>query len=824
MKRFYLLIIVILALSIPLITFTTYIEVEPVASNRSELLTIPEFEFDTEAVEEPVNHWPIILWSVYGLGLLMFSLRFIIHLIQIFKRIKQNTKQRTAQFTFILLKELMTPHTFFSYIFLNKEKYESQQIPQEVFIHEEAHARQKHSLDILFMELLQILFWFNPLIYFVKHSIKLNHEFLADEAVLKDGFSPSNYQELLLTFSSNVTNTQLAHAINYSSIKKRFTVMKTHTSKQKIWLSCILILPLLGLTLYGFSERRIIEKPASLSIDLPVPMQEKNSKPDPDKDYYYQNTTIEYVDNQKNVIATKKYTELTEEEKQQLPSPPKKPAKKTPLQSELESWLDSKKFGVWVDSKRIKNSDLASYKPSDFGLYYVSKLEKNAVNYGKHYFQVSLYTNQEYDRLYKDGQKPLSEGAIIKITKTASIESFPVLEVSFNPDVFKLNGKGTSLSRLKRDFTEAANNEKSDLRIKTVGGINMSLINQIMEELDGNLKQIRLDEDAYIIGDTTANEHQEKATPEEIDAYNTWAKKIHGESTIISKNATLLPIVDEQELIKFSEIYKRMSPQQKDQSVKFPFPNLNMNEKEQNYGKVNTPYAIEQNQQKATPEEVKEYNKLASQHNDKPENLRIIKLKDFERMEYLYKKMSKEQKANAEPFPNFPPPPPPPPAPKSPLDHVIEMAKKNAKFYYEGKLISSDDAIKLLKENKQLNIATKESDSKEPKVYISKEPIVFKQHAKTKEQVMINGKSSKDGFFSFTGPELSDIELSIAAGTITEFKFKVPGKPTLFIKGNRLNDDAKSQIKETAIGSGAQLFDIKNSKDEVHPPIFVEIK
>lgn len=468
-----------------------------------------------------------------------------------------------------------------------------------------------------------------------------------------------------------------------------------------------------------------------------------------------------------------------------------------------------------------------------------------------------------------------------------------------------------------------------------------------------------------------ANEkNQQKVTKEEVDAYNTWAIKIHNESTIISKNATLLPIVDEQEMIKFSEIYNRMSPQQKDQSVKFPFPDLNIKENEQNYGKGHAAFAIEQNQEKATPQEIEEYNKLASQHNDKPENLRIIKQKDFERMEYLYKKMSEEQKANAEPFPNFPPPPPPPatkiPSSTSeksnkqsesqrkssspwqlgettlietyevdtnennskdyvsrqlmlrmsekqtkplnymlnnkkssylevksfvktfedcdvsfkagdinilsfskrngnkmseeelqriysklfenfdqdptkttliakqvpektmqqtaPLDFVIEMAKKDAKFYYEDKSISSDDAIKLLKENKQLNIATKQSDSKEPKVYISKEPIVFKQHAKTKEQVMINGKSSKDGYFSFTGPELSDIELSIAAGTITEFKFKVPGKPTLFIKGNRLNDDAKSQIKETAIGSGAQLLDIKNSINEVHPPIFVEIK
>ena len=70
--------------------------------------------------------------------------------------------------------------------------------------------------------------------------------------------------------------------------------------------------------------------------------------------------------------------------------------------------------------------------------------------------------------------------------------------------------------------------------------------------------------------------------------------------------------------------------------------------------------------------------------------------------------------------------PPPPPPPKSPLDHVIEMAKKGAVFYLEGKEISSDKAIDALKKNKSLNIETKASNSKKPKVYITKKPITIK--------------------------------------------------------------------------------------------------
>ncbi|HAI18560.1 MAG TPA: peptidase M56, partial [Xanthomarina gelatinilytica] len=67
----------------------------------------------------------------------------------------------------------------------------------------------------------------------------------------------------------------------------------------------------------------------------------------------------------------------------------------------------------------------------------------------------------------------------------------------------------------------------------------------------------------------------------------------------------------------------------------------------------------------------------------------------------------------------------PPPPPKSPLDFVIDMAKKGATFYYEGEKISSDKAISILKENKSMNISSKNSTGKNPKVYLSKEPITI---------------------------------------------------------------------------------------------------
>ena len=240
-KRFYLLASIVFAFSVPFITFTEYVEpVQPIESYQTSFEPV----FVPQIVEEPqVNYVPIILWSIYGLGVLLFSVKFILNLIRIFNKIRKNETNKSQSFIYVLLNDLVIPHSFFSYIFLNKETYKTEQIPNEVLIHEQTHAIQKHSIDVLLIELLQILFWFHPLVYIIKHAIKLNHEFLADEAVINQGVEPSAYQQLLIAFSSNASKHELASAINYSSIKKRFTVMKTHTSKRNIWLRSIVLLP-----------------------------------------------------------------------------------------------------------------------------------------------------------------------------------------------------------------------------------------------------------------------------------------------------------------------------------------------------------------------------------------------------------------------------------------------------------------------------------------------------------------------------------------------------------------------------------------------------
>jgi len=283
-KRYFLLCTLIISLGIPSIVITEFVEIAP-SSQSARVMNI-DTPTETQPIVQVVDklpiNWTLLLWTIYGIGVLVFGLRFIRHLLLIWSRVHNNPNLKHQFSIKVLLQESIPPHTFFNYIFLNKQKYEANNIPDVVLLHEETHAKQKHSLDVLFIELMQAVLWFNPIIQLYKKSIKLNHEFLADSSVLKKNENQLTYQNTLLAYLSNGsfhTNQSigLTNAINYSSIKKRFIIMKKQTSKRGIVLRSILLLPLMATLLLGFSERKTIMKPEGTDYKDNVIMGKQNN-------------------------------------------------------------------------------------------------------------------------------------------------------------------------------------------------------------------------------------------------------------------------------------------------------------------------------------------------------------------------------------------------------------------------------------------------------------------------------------------------------------------------------------------------------------------
>jgi len=125
----------------------------------------------------------VLIGVVYAFIVLMLTIRFVLNVYSFYKRIKNNQVEFIQGEKIVLIEQPILPHSFWKSIFINKNEFEKGKIPSELIAHEKAHLDQKHTLDILFIEVLQIVFWFNPLLIFYKKAIKLNHEFLADEAV-----------------------------------------------------------------------------------------------------------------------------------------------------------------------------------------------------------------------------------------------------------------------------------------------------------------------------------------------------------------------------------------------------------------------------------------------------------------------------------------------------------------------------------------------------------------------------------------------------------------------------------------------------------------
>lgn len=202
-----------------------------------------------------------IIVSVYVCVVLLLVIRFLLNLYSFHKKIKNNKRQSINGSNIVLIQEPTLPHSFLKTIFINEQDFNNNNIAPELIVHETAHIKQKHTYDILFIEVLQILFWFNPIIILYKRSIKLNHEFLADETVNATFKSVYQYQNMLLSFASNERKVALASSINYLITKKRLIMMTKTESQIKIILKTVGVGVVYSLLLFTFSSQTKAQEP-----------------------------------------------------------------------------------------------------------------------------------------------------------------------------------------------------------------------------------------------------------------------------------------------------------------------------------------------------------------------------------------------------------------------------------------------------------------------------------------------------------------------------------------------------------------------------------
>lgn len=237
-NRFFLLFSLIFSMVLPFISFEI---IQEISKSNIEIGNIQATAIENNHM---YNFLEFSVWTIYWFLTLILFIRFILNINKFYSKTKSNEIQVYKNAKLVLLNEKTLPHTFLNFIFINKQDYSNQKIESELFTHELTHVNEKHTLDILFIELLKVIFWFNPIFYFYKKAIQTNHEFLADENVIVNHNNISFYQTLLLT-KTNTINYQLASNLNYQLTKKRFVMMTKKDSENINLIKKISLLPIL---------------------------------------------------------------------------------------------------------------------------------------------------------------------------------------------------------------------------------------------------------------------------------------------------------------------------------------------------------------------------------------------------------------------------------------------------------------------------------------------------------------------------------------------------------------------------------------------------
>jgi TonB family protein len=228
-KRFAFLTGLLFALLYPFIDLPIYIQDSKPAADivRAFGATLPDVIVTTSQKANLTNEEIVI--GLYLLAVAFFFIRMQLQLGSVLILAARGQKEKLDTKTIIHLPTGSAPFSFFKWIFINPDECCSQDI-DEILHHEQAHVSQLHTFDVLFSELLCVLFWINPFIWLLRNAIRENLEYLADRKVIHSGFNQKSYQYHLLRLSAQQTTSTMGNYFNVSQLKKRIIMMNKKKS------------------------------------------------------------------------------------------------------------------------------------------------------------------------------------------------------------------------------------------------------------------------------------------------------------------------------------------------------------------------------------------------------------------------------------------------------------------------------------------------------------------------------------------------------------------------------------------------------------------
>ena len=246
----------------------------------------------------------IVLFIIGVVATLTHTLWSLFRIVNLIKHSEQHP-QEDGTIVCVTGNAELSPFSWMHYIVMNRSDYEIND--PAILTHERGHIRLHHSWDVLLVDILTALQWFNPAIWMLRSDLRAIHEYEADGAVLSQGINARQYQYLLITKAGGIGGYSLVNGISHSTLKNRITMMTNKTSKSSHLLKLLALLPIVGIALALNAETvtDVVYKGDEPQKQVPVKKGKKNAtiKTGGNQDIQIIETVVD-TDDQKKVEGT----------------------------------------------------------------------------------------------------------------------------------------------------------------------------------------------------------------------------------------------------------------------------------------------------------------------------------------------------------------------------------------------------------------------------------------------------------------------------------------------------------------------------------------
>jgi len=279
-NRWYLLLTPIISALLPFLSFNV---LESYAVEAQQLVQLPAVfigdpvvqEIPNQTITNPTNSISFFekyaWWLAYGLGVLISLSLFIKKIFQFQKFRKQGRVTYLNDLKLVEVQDSLMACTFFKTIYLGSDLAETEK--DQILKHEQVHAQQYHSLDLLFFEILKIAIWFNPVVYFYQKQITNLHEYIADAEATKNSDKKSYYESLLKVAFGSEQISFINQFFNHSLIKKRILMLQKSKSARAAKFKFLILIPLIFamLTYVSCSDTTNLTDGENENMKVPTP-------------------------------------------------------------------------------------------------------------------------------------------------------------------------------------------------------------------------------------------------------------------------------------------------------------------------------------------------------------------------------------------------------------------------------------------------------------------------------------------------------------------------------------------------------------------------